>query len=189
MTSTIAFHRAPAAGFDAPFEMLAACHERVARMLDLLGRLGVHLEANGADGQAADAARDVLRYFDVAGPAHHEDEERHVLPWLAAHGAADLARRLHDEHRQMARDWTVLRADLLAVTRRDWPAGRAAPPHWAAFARRYEAHIALEDGQAYPPVARASDAAALAAMGREMAARRGVVPDLTPGKPGAAGPR
>ena len=33
----------PGAGFEAPFEMLAACHERVERMLTLLARLQQHL--------------------------------------------------------------------------------------------------------------------------------------------------
>ena len=32
-------HRAPAAGCEAPFEMLGACHERVERMLGLIQRL------------------------------------------------------------------------------------------------------------------------------------------------------
>lgn len=34
--SPLILHAAPAAGFDQPFEMLQACHERVGRMLVLL---------------------------------------------------------------------------------------------------------------------------------------------------------
>ena len=34
--SPISLHPAPGAGFDAPFDMLSACHERVERMLQLL---------------------------------------------------------------------------------------------------------------------------------------------------------
>jgi hemerythrin-like domain-containing protein len=183
MTATIAFHRAPSAGFDAPFEMLAACHERVARMLQLLERLAGHLQAHGADGQAAQAARDVMRYFDIAGPAHHEDEERHVLPWLAAHGQAPLARRLHEDHVAMAADWQAVRADLLAVADGRWGAGTAAPPRWAAFAARYVEHVALEDSRAYPPVRDEAGPERLAAMGREMASRRGVPIDVAQSPP------
>ena len=84
MTSPLTLHVGPAAGFDQPFEMLAACHERAARMLDLLARLLPHLASQGCDEQARQAARDVMRYFDLAGPAHHEDEERHVFPLLQA---------------------------------------------------------------------------------------------------------
>jgi hemerythrin-like domain-containing protein len=181
-----ALPRGPEAGFDAPFEMLAACHERVERMLALLERLDRHLAARGADRDAADAARDVMRYFDLAGPAHHEDEERHVLPRLRALGHAAAADRLHEDHQRMAAAWAGVRAGLEAV-REAAPAvaGPSAPDprpptasgDWAGFARLYRDHIAVEEGAAYPVVASAVDPAALDAMGREMAARRGLRPD------------
>jgi hypothetical protein len=44
----IDLHPGPGAGFDAPFEMLDACHQRVERMLVLLGRLSAHLGTRGA---------------------------------------------------------------------------------------------------------------------------------------------
>ena len=64
----------PAVGFEQPFEMLEACHERVQRSLALLGRIARHIDAQGHDAQSRSAAVDVLRYFDIAGPHHHEDE-------------------------------------------------------------------------------------------------------------------
>ncbi|MCU0970095.1 MAG: hemerythrin domain-containing protein [Rubrivivax sp.] len=177
MTTPIPFHghHSPAVGFEQPFEMLAACHDRVQRMLALLGRLAAHLEEQGADSQAAQAARDVMRYFDVAGPAHHEDEERHVLPWLAAHGRAALAARLHDDHLRMAEAWREVRTALDEVVQGRWPVDAAAMrvAQWRDFAALYAGHIAVEEGEAYPPVAQAVGPAALDAMGREMAARRG----------------
>lgn len=170
-----ALHAPPASGFDQPFEMLVACHERVQRTLALLLRLGAHLQRHGADAQAAEAARTVMRYFDVAGPAHHEDEERQVLPWLAAHGHAPLAERLHAEHARMVADWAGVRAELAEVAAGRWDRGEAAATlaRWDAFARLYAAHIEAEETWAYPPVAGTLDASALDAMGREMAARRG----------------
>src|SRR5512139_608099 len=174
-TSPLTLHAAPAAGFDQPFEMLVACHERVQRNLDLLLRLGAHLQRHGADAQAADAARDAMRYFDLAGPAHHEDEERHVLPWLRAHGHATLAERLHRDHERMAGEWAAVRVVLADVATRRWDA-EAAPAHlrrWQAFAALYEDHIAAEESHAYPPVREALDSGAQQAMAREMAARRG----------------
>ena len=113
MTSPLLLHRAPGAGFEQPFEMLGACHERVERMLALLERLAQHLPQHGADEQAAGAARDVMRYFDQAAPLHHEDEERHVFPALRASGRpelAALAARLHEDHERMAAAWAALRA-------------------------------------------------------------------------------
>src|SRR5439155_25395301 len=112
------FNAPPAAGFDQPFELLAGCHDRVRRSLVLLQRLVAHLRTHGADGDARPAAADVLRYFDVAGPQHHLDEETHVLPLLEASGDAALveaARRLHDEHRQLDTQWQALRTQLSAL--------------------------------------------------------------------------
>lgn len=166
-------HAAPAAGFDAPFDMLAACHDRVERSLALLERLAAHLPVQGADTAARDAARDVLRYFDLAAPHHHQDEERHVLPALRAAGQGALADRVMAEHVALVAAWAALRPGLQALV------DRAAVPDpqrdgWAVFCAAYRAHAALEDTQVFAPARALLDAAAQAAMGREMAARRGV---------------
>ena len=171
--SLASLHPMPSAGFDEPFEMLGACHERVQRTLNLLQRLADHLPTHGADESARQAARDVMRYFDIAGPAHHEDEERHVFPALLALREPALSARvtrLQAEHRQMASDWAALRLELQRIA----DAGDPTPPRWKPFAARYRAHIAAEESLAYPAVRRALDGAAQAAMGREMAQRRGV---------------
>lgn len=163
-------HDGPAVGFDQPFEMLLACHDRVQRSLALLLRLQAHLAEHGADGPARDAARDVLRYFDLAGPKHHEDEETHVLPRLSAAGQADLADRLAAEHAEMARQWAALRLSLQAVT-----VGSLGTLDEAAcrdYERLYTAHMAVEEAQAFPVAAQGVAVPALVAMGAEMAARR-----------------
>ena len=49
----------PGVGFEQPFEMLQACHERVQRSLDLLGRLEEHIDRKGHDAQSRSAATDV----------------------------------------------------------------------------------------------------------------------------------
>ena len=98
MTATVTLFPGPGAGFEEPFEMLEACHQRVHRMLGLMQRLAAHLGEKGADASAQQAARDVMRYFDLAAPAHHEDEERHVLPLLRRLGQSALADRLHADH-------------------------------------------------------------------------------------------
>ncbi len=168
---------APAVGFDQPFEMLAACHERVERSLRLLERLGEHLTTQGADEAAGSAARDVLRYFDLAAPQHHEDEERHVLPALRAAGLTGLAERVLADHARMAEAWARLSVQLQAIVRGDataaiTPATRA---EWQAFTQLYRAHLALEDDEVFPAAALVLDASVQRAMGDEMARRRGVV--------------
>lgn len=178
MTSPLVLHAAPAAGFDQPFEMLAACHQRVQRMLALLARLADHLASHGSDADARQAALDVMRYFDQAGPAHHEDEERHVFPALLAGGQADaqaLVARLQADHADMARQWLVVRADLSAVAA-GWPppAGLvAARGRWAAFGTLYDGHITAEEGLAYPAAQAVLGLADQQRMGTEMARRRG----------------
>jgi hemerythrin-like domain-containing protein len=158
--------------------MLTACHERVLRMLRLLQRLCEHLPSHGADADARQAARDVLRYFDDAAPRHHEDEERHIVPALRALGEDGLASRLLDEHRQMGAAWASLRLPLSELA----DSGTVPPPTFAGqragFDRLYRDHVALEDGRVFPHAAAALDAAALRAMSRDMAERRGLPPPL-----------
>ena len=173
--SPIALHAGPGVGFEAPFEMLEACHQRVHRMLDLLARLSAHLASQGVDESARQAARDVMRYFDQAGPAHHEDEERHVLPRLRGRGAGAIADRLHADHEAMAGAWSQVRTDLLDVAEGRWSsaAQESAAGRWQAFAALYHGHIEVEEAEAYPLARVGLDEAAEQAMGREMASRRG----------------
>jgi hemerythrin-like domain-containing protein len=174
--SSVPLHPVPSAGFEQPFEMLHACHERVQRMLGLLQRLRAHLTSVGCDEQARQAARDVMRYFDIAAPAHHEDEERHVFPPLLAAGVCvDAVQRLQREHAEMAAVWPRVRAVLQRVAEGSWHGyandDEAVLEH---FARLYDWHIAAENELVYPAAAQRLDAAAQAAMGQEMSRRRGI---------------
>lgn len=167
----------PGAGFEQPFEMLAACHERVVRMLDLMAKLLRHLPAHGADEQARQAARDVMRYFDLAAPLHHQDEEMHVFPALLARsdGAhSDLVRRLQQDHRDMEAGWVRARAVLDAVAGGlgALDDGQEAALH--EFSRLYARHLQDEDGAAYPAARALMPLADLHAMSEDMMCRRGV---------------
>jgi len=168
---------APGASFDEPFEMLAACHERIERMLTLLARLRAHVRANGCDAQAQQAARDVMRYFDLAAPQHHLDEELHVFPPLRARGEAPLTQlveRLQHDHRVMEARWQDARAVLASVAQGG--NDRLRPEDEArldAFASLYADHLRAEEDIAYPAADALLDAATRSAMGDEMARRRG----------------
>jgi len=175
MTSMIDLHVGPGAGFDQPFEMLEACHQRVERMLVLLQRLSAHLADHGPDAQAQQAARDVMRYFDIAAPHHHEDEERHVLPRLREQGQTALAERVLSEHRTMASAWAGVRCMLQTVEQADRLAdGEAVAEQWRVFAALYRDHMALEEREVFPAARQHIDADGLRAMAEEMARRRGV---------------
>lgn len=167
-------HASPAAGFEAPFEMLEACHERVRRSLALMDKLIAHLREGRFDAQAAEAARDVLRYFDLAAPLHHEDEERHVFPAVEA-ALPDAVNQLRDDHRAMTVAWAQLRVPLATVAANP---GIASEPGFiaglqaaaAAHAGLYAQHLATEEGLVFPTAReRVEDPAA---MGAEMARRR-----------------
>lgn len=179
-SSAVPGHRAPGVGFEQPFEMLAACHERVQRSLALMQRLADHLVQRGWDGQAVSAASDVMRYFDLAAPHHHQDEELHVFPPLLAQGDAALCaavQRLQQDHAAMSADWPAARAVLHRVVAHE-PAAPWVPltdpehAHLARFAGHYAQHIALEDGVVYPAAQALLPPEVLAAMGHEMQARR-----------------
>ncbi|MGC3987507.1 MAG: hemerythrin domain-containing protein [Pseudorhodoferax sp.] len=171
-------HTGPGVGFDQPLEMLAACHARMERSLDLLERLGRHLHAQGCDAQARGAAADVLRYFDIAAPLHHQDEELHVLPLLREQGQAGLAARLRADHQVMEHDWARLRPDLKAVVdgALDQRALPAAVARWTQFAALYRRHLAAEEAMVFPAVHASLTPTRQQAMGAEMAARRGARP-------------
>jgi hemerythrin-like domain-containing protein len=180
---TLPGHRAPAAGFEAPFEMLGACHERVERMLGLLVKLQQHVLLRGWDDSVASAARDVMRYFDLAAPLHHEDEERHVFPPLLAGNDAALrliVQSLQQDHRDMEAAWAAARKVLASVV-------QAPPPGWAHFspqeeatlagyARLYHRHLREEDGLVYPAAQAGLSPDALRAMSADMMRRRGLEP-------------
>jgi len=174
--------------------MLGACHERVQRSLDLLARLLEHLRQRAAavapdriddgdivDADARSAATDVARYFNLAAPQHHLDEERHVIPRLQRSGQPALqaaATQMLADHAQIEAIWSRL-APLLAAVAAPADAALAPAPDLAGLAAAAEdfialhaRHLPLEDGLAFPAARQGLDEAALAAMGREMAERR-----------------
>lgn len=167
-----------AAGFDQPFALLRGCHARIERMDALLLRLIDHVRATRADAEAQQAASKVLRYFDLAAPLHHEDEELHVFPLLRQQGREGLAAqldRLEADHRALAALWAELRVWLLQVqAAAAQPADARITDAAAQFSALHAAHIALENTHIFPAAQACMNAAQLAAMGQDMAARRGV---------------
>ena len=141
---------APAAGFEAPLEMLSACHGRVERQCQTLLRLVPHLAANGPDQAAREAAQNVMRYFDTSAPHHHTDEEEDLFPALLESAPEselaslrDLIDVLRAQHRELEQAWTQPRWKLEGVwlgtirpgRRRSGAHGRALPQPYRARRR------------------------------------------------------
>ena len=166
----------PAPSFDEPLELLAACHERIEGQLCTLERLGPHLETKGCYAEARSAAQAVLRYVDIGGALHHQDEEGDLFPLLraraAARGRAEIAaavEELEREHETMDAQWRRLRRRLLAIGEGE---AYLDPDDVSRFAWLYRRHMDRE-GSALMPFAReALDAEERAALGARMAARR-----------------
>lgn len=161
----------PGSSYAQPLDLLAACHERLTRSLDLLERLLSHLVERPQDPDAAarDAAADVRRYFTLAAPLHHQDEELHLFPRLEAASQAALAQRLRAEHRELEALWAPLDTALSRLDDIEALHRHALP--FIALMRR---HVALEDGELFPAALPLLDPQSQAAIGTEMAARRGL---------------
>ncbi|HPU52479.1 MAG TPA: hemerythrin domain-containing protein [Burkholderiaceae bacterium] len=181
MSTSLPGFESPAVGFDQPFEMLEACHDRVRRSLTLLARLVDYLTEHPPDARSASAARDVLRYFELAAPLHHQDEELHVFPRLerAADPALGAAvARLRADHRRMEALWSELQPLLRRWSDDALPgeggavSAETVRPLAAEFAALYEQHLVVEESLAFPAARADIDDAALAAMSLDMAQRR-----------------
>jgi hemerythrin-like domain-containing protein len=166
---------AGAPSFDDPLGMLRACHGRIERQLATLQRLCAHLPEHGADRDAQAAARAILRYFDSAAPNHHADEEASVFPRLLARvpaARAIVATLERDHHGAFEANWRHLRPLLAAIATGE---RETLPPDLVReVGEAYTAHIALENDRLFPLCEDMLTAGELAAIGREMAARRGV---------------
>ena len=162
--------------FDNPLEMLLACHGKIQSQCATLHKLLQHLSSHGCDTQAQQAAQAILRYFDTAGQNHHDDEEQDLFPYLLATPNTEvheLIAHLLEEHKVLNVAWQQLRPLLLDIAE-----GRTAELDIKSvghFIQVHNCHISLENTQLLPQAASLLDHMQLEALGRSMAARRGVV--------------
>lgn len=167
----------PAPTFDEPLEMLAACHERIEAQLATLEKLVEHLPARGADVAAREAAEQIIRYFDVAGVAHHRDEDEDVFPLLRRHAAerhrpevSAVINGLEQDHTTMEAQWSRLRERLrLIIEGQD---ARLDAEDVGRFAWLYRRHMEKESALVLPFAREAVSEAERAVLGSRMAARR-----------------
>jgi hemerythrin-like domain-containing protein len=179
MRSTLPGVPSVTAGFEAPLEMLLACHDRIRSRCSTLLRLRSHVAKKGADAEAIDAARGVIRYFDSSAPHHHEDEERDLFPALleAMPGSdpvciRELTASLADEHRELARLWARLRSWIAVIERGETPPPDAGEIQ--SFVDLYERHARREEEELFPMAERLLGEPELEQIGRAMQLRRGI---------------
>lgn len=160
---------------DDPIELLVACHDKVRHFTGLAERLASHVTQHGADKQAAEAARAVLRYFEMAAPHHHADEDENLFPALAALGDAELNATLHSltaQHDELADQWALVATWLRQVmAQAKTPPASVPAGAIQAFAAAYRAHAHREEEAVYPHASRLPREA-MARIAAAMVARR-----------------
>lgn len=177
-----------APGFDQPIAVLKHCHDRIRKQLATMEKLLAHLPQHGADSQARQAAGAVLKYFDLAAPLHHEDEEHDLVPMLQAVARdadaallGELVPGILEDHRQMDALWQDLHEELAGIAN-----GSSAALAEAAvrrFAERYGAHMEREETQIAPMAKRLFSPVQMAQLGAAMQARRGIAPSAPEAQP------
>lgn len=166
--------------FDQPIEILTLCHEKVRRFTRLTGKLRTHVAQRGADDAAAEAASKVLRYFNIAAPLHHDDEDLDVYPALLALSRdafeddqktrLDAAiHRLQNEHAELASLWADASKWLENIEQK-----KIIPPpdNLSQFIHAYAHHADCEEAEIYPFI-QLLDQDTLREIGLRMARRRG----------------
>lgn len=168
---------APVVGFEAPLEMMAASHRRIEELCATLMRLVAHLDSDGADLHAQQAASALMHGFDEATTQHHAEQESDLFPALIdsmagsdAHCLQALTQGLAAEHRQFEQRWRVLRRWLSQVAGGQSSAAPGADP--AAFVDACRQYMARERAELLPMAARLLSDAELDRIGQAMRARR-----------------
>jgi hemerythrin-like domain-containing protein len=170
-------------GFDSPLGLLSDCHRRIEGFLRVLSTIATVRRGAALGDADRHALEGALRYFDTAAPRHSADEEESLFPRLRATGdpearaACDMVDRLEADHRVAE----VHHAAVHALGVR-WLSDGTLPEteatrmvgHLVELERLYREHIAVEDLELFPAAGRLLSASDLEAVGREMAARRGV---------------
>lgn len=162
-----------APGFDDPVGLLLACHDRVRHYADLLQRLVAHVGRSGVDDEARTAARAVLRYFDVAAPLHHEDEEKDLYPLLRGRvpaGVAQLMDAISSEHEEFGLLW-----DKISPSLRLWATGAPAEIDVLVidrFCDLYVSHAHTEEQEIFSRARDLLSKDELVRLGESMRARR-----------------
>jgi hemerythrin-like domain-containing protein len=179
--------------FANPMGLLNGCHRRIERFLILM--VTVAGQAKGADMDEAQktAVASSLRYFREAAPKHTQDEEESLFPRLS-HSQDPEGKAVLSRLEELKKDHAIAdetHREVEGLMQRWLEEGRLSPQSAKRLTEAldklsdlYRRHIHLEESELFPFAERALEKSAIEAIGREMAARRGVDPERTPVMPG-----
>lgn len=162
----------PAPSFDEPLDMLYACHDKVRHFCKQLDALPGYITEHGHSHAVLNTIAGIVRYFEIAGPAHHQDEEGELFPLIVARqpDAAAKIEQLLAEHGYLHARWNAIHEQLQAFGR-----GELAELDTAAiaeFTRLYREHAQREEDWLFPVAGQLISEDELRDAGKRMAARR-----------------
>lgn len=165
------------ADYSNPLEALKTCHVRIRAECVKLRELADRVQAGSCDEESRRTAAGLMRYFETAARFHHEDEEEDLLPRMMAAATMSRGSRLtrlvaeiSNEHQEMHRIWTELRAALQEIS-----AGEQLPLNVLSvdrFVKLYVLHITVEETNVYPLAEMLLSREDLEQIGASMAERR-----------------
>ncbi len=173
----------PESPFSDPIGLLADCHRRIERFLSVLVELGARVHGGSLTAAERTSLETALQYFREAAPKHTADEEDSLFPRLRASdrpGVKSVLARVEELERDHARADSA-HAEIDRLGRAWLDSGSLADSDAARFselaaglAGLYRDHITLEEREVFPAASDALAAPDRQAIGREMAARRGL---------------
>ncbi len=161
-------------GFDEPLALLRACHKNILDHCERLENLITHVDTQGIDDEARQAARNIVRYFSSSALLHHRDEEEDLFPRLNRQSIkiAELIRDLKQQHVQLDQLWEIIAPELKKLPVDNFSAGvLQASREFCALSRQ---HVNRENMEFLPLAASSLSQLELTDIGVSMAARRGV---------------
>lgn len=174
----------PDSDFGDPIGLLSDCHRRIERFLGGLHRVARDRQGGELDERYRKALETALHYFEEAAPRHTADEEESLFPRVRARlGDAERERIAALEHDHREADAAHAEVDRLG--RRWLEAGRLESAEARRMLERietlsalYTRHISAEDQEIFPLAREVLPDDEVAAVGREMAQRRGLFGQL-----------
>jgi hemerythrin-like domain-containing protein len=169
----------PESNFTDPIGLLTDCHRRIERFLSVIVRVAADARGGPLSPEQRSALETALRYFRDAAPKHTADEESTLFPRLrscapqalaeieALESDHDRAGLQHAEIDRLGREWL----DTGTLSANDAARLKAI---LAELSNLYRKHIAVEEGSVFPTAAAVLPQSERIAMGKEMAARRGL---------------
>src|SRR5574338_196888 len=173
----------PGSDFSDPIGMLADCHRRIEKFLDILLTVADEMQGRALNEPQHAAIETALRYFREAAPKHTADEEESLFPRMRA--------SQHDEAKDLLSNLDHLHTDHVAADQnhravdelfRQWLADRflSAPDfnHLSSLLHSlrdtYTRHIKEEETRVFLNATKILTPAELRDVGLEMAKRRGL---------------